>query len=71
MQLENPRLTAVIASLPPDIQAEAARRLARLNRTLALQNKAEAELIDTLRRVLQSPNPQAEQLRQLLKEVTK
>jgi hypothetical protein len=71
MRLENPRLTAVIASLPSDTAAAVAVRLARLNRALANQNKADNDLIDALRRILQSPNRQAERLRQLLKEVTK
>ena len=69
MQLENPKLATLISSLPNDVRVEAARRLAILNRTLASQVKADHDLIDGLRRILQSPNPQAQKLRELIKEV--
>ena len=69
MQLENPKLSAIISSLPNDVRVEAARRLAALNRTMASQVKADNDLIDNLRRILQSPNPQAQKLRELIKEV--
>jgi hypothetical protein len=63
MLLHNPeqarRLAETIASIPTDRQAEAALRLARLNRTLAKQTKSDADLIDNLTRILKSQNPQA------------
>jgi hypothetical protein len=70
MQLENPKLASVIASLSDEVRAEAARKLARLNRALASQNKADTDLIDSLRRVLESRNPQAQRLRELIKEIS-
>jgi hypothetical protein len=70
MQLENPELSRRMSDLVADHnRADIAGRLARLNRALASQNKADTDLIDTLRRILQSPNPQAERLRELLKGI--
>jgi hypothetical protein len=71
MLLENPersrRLTDVVASIPDKL--ELTQRLIKLNRTLARQNKQDADLIDGLRRILESTNPQAKQVRELIKGI--
>lgn len=71
MLLDNPersrRLTDVVASIPDKL--ELTQRLIKLNRTLARQNKQDADLIDGLRRILESTNPQAKQVRELIKGI--
>jgi hypothetical protein len=69
VRLENPKLTELIASTPD--WTGLTERLAKLTRALATQNKADSDLIDALIRILQSPNPQAERLKKLFKEVAK
>jgi hypothetical protein len=75
MLLHNPerarRLDDIIASLPDDRQVRITMRLAELNRTLAKQTKADADLVDNLARILRSQNPQAKRLRKLLREVAR
>jgi hypothetical protein len=48
---------------------DTARLLARAGRLVARRNQQDADLIDGLRRILESPNPQAEKLRQLIKVI--
>jgi hypothetical protein len=73
MQLDNPKrqrsLADVVASLPDKDRADVARRLANLDRHIARANKADADLVDSLLRILKSPHPQAQRLRELLKEI--
>jgi hypothetical protein len=75
MQLENPkrqrRLADIVASLPDKDRAEVGRRLASIDRHVRRAHKADADLIDGLRRILTSQNPQAQRLRELLKEVVR
>jgi hypothetical protein len=51
------------------IDRDTARRLANLSRRVARRHQQDAELIDGLRRILESPNPQAARLRQLIKGI--
>ena len=73
MQLNNPaqqrRLADIIASIPDGDRANVVQRLTNLDRLIARRHKADADLIDSLKRILKSPNPQAERLRQLIKEI--
>jgi hypothetical protein len=73
MLLSNPKqqrtLAEIVADLPDAAKAEAATRIARVNRLIAGRHRQELDLIDSLRRILESPNPQAQRLRQLIKEV--
>jgi hypothetical protein len=68
MLLDNPersrRLAEVVAAAPAN--GEITQRLVNL---LARQTKSDADLIDALRRVLESAAPQARRLRQLIKEI--
>jgi hypothetical protein len=73
MQLNNPKqqrtLAEIVTSLPDGVRAEAATRIAKVNRLAASRHQQDVDLIDSLRRILESPNPQAERLRQLIKEI--
>ena len=73
MQLDNPqrqrRLADIVASIPDPARAEVARRLARVERAIARRHEHDADLIDGLLRILKSPHPQAERLRQLIREI--
>jgi hypothetical protein len=75
MQLNNPKqqrtLAEIIAGLPDSVRVEAATRIARLDRLIARRNQQDTDLIDSLRQILESPNPQAHRLRELLKEVVR
>jgi hypothetical protein len=75
LTLDNPKqrrtLAEIIASVPDSVRAEAAARLAKVGRLIARRHQQDADLIDGLRRILESPNPQAERLRELLKEICK
>ena len=75
LKLDNPKqartLAEIIAGMPDGAKVEAAKRLARVNRLLTRRTRADADLIDSLRWILESPNPQAERLRELLKEICK
>jgi hypothetical protein len=65
----SPSSAEIIARLSEAERAMLAERIARIERALDRRSKADADLIDGLRRILQSPNPQAQRLRQLLKEI--
>jgi hypothetical protein len=52
-------------------RAVVAERLVRVDRLVTRRQQQDADLIDGLRRILESPNPQAERLRELLKEICK
>jgi len=73
MLLNNPKqqrtLAEIVASLPDSVRAEAATRLAKLDRLIKRRHQQDADLVDSLLRILESPNPQAERVRQLIKEV--
>jgi hypothetical protein len=51
------------------IGADTARRLAMVGRLMARRAKADADLVDSLRRILESPTPQAKRLQQLIKGI--
>jgi hypothetical protein len=53
------------------VSADTARRLAGLSRRITRRHQQDADLIDGLRRILESPNPQAVRLRQLIKEIVR
>jgi hypothetical protein len=73
MHLENPaqrrRLADIVASLPDSKRADVVRRLTKVERAIARMHERDTDLIDGLLRILKSPHPQAERLRQLIKEV--
>jgi hypothetical protein len=50
---------------------DTARRLAQVDRLMTRRHQQDADLIDSLRLILESPNRQAERLRELLKEICK
>jgi hypothetical protein len=72
MQLDNPqrqrRLADIVASLPDKDRADVVQRLTKVERAIARRHEQDADLIDGLLRILKSPHPQAERLRQLIKE---
>jgi hypothetical protein len=53
------------------VSVDTARRLAKVDRLVTRRNSADVDLIDSLRRILESPNPQAQRLRELLKEIVR
>jgi hypothetical protein len=59
MQLENPakqrRRADIIATVPDDQKANLSRRLVNLDRLIARRHRADADLADSLLRVLRSP----------------
>jgi hypothetical protein len=71
MQLNYPAqqrtLADIIAALPEDVQNEAAVRIAKLGRTLEQQNKFDAQVAESLDRILM--NAPAETLRPLAKRL--
>jgi len=73
MQLENPaqrrRLVDVIAALPDSDRTNVVRRLASLDRRITRRHKQDADLVDALLRILKSPNPQAQRLRELVADI--
>jgi hypothetical protein len=73
MLLSNPKqqrtLAEIVADLPDAIKSEAATRIARVNRLLTRRNQQDSDLLDSLMRILKSPNPQAQRLRELIKGI--
>jgi hypothetical protein len=73
MLLTNPKqhrtLAEIIASVPDSVRVEAATRIAKVNRLVTRRHQQDADLVDSLLRILESPNPQAERVRQLIKEI--
>jgi hypothetical protein len=53
------------------IDQDTALRLANLNRRVTRRQQQDTDLIHSLRRILESPNPQAQRLRELLKEIVR
>jgi hypothetical protein len=58
MLLSNPKqqrtLSEIVASLPDAVRAEAATRIARVNRLIASRQRQDSDLADALLRVLKS-----------------
>jgi hypothetical protein len=75
LRLDNPKqqrtLAEIVASVPDSARVEIATRLAKVGRLVTRRQQQDADLLDGLRRILESPNPQAERLRELLKEICK
>jgi len=67
----SPSSAEIIARLSEAERAVVAERLVRVDRLVTRRQQQDADLIDGLRRILESPNPQAERLRELLKEICK
>jgi hypothetical protein len=71
MLLNNPAqgrsLSQLLSSLPESARAEAAMKVVRLNRALASRHKHDAELADSLLRVLKLPL--GKELRQTIREI--
>ena len=75
LRLDNPKqqrtLAEIVASVPDSARVEIATRLAKVGRLVTRRQQQDADLLDGLRRILESSNPQAERLRELLKEICK
>jgi hypothetical protein len=56
----------IVAELNPAVVSSA---MVRIERHFKRQREQDCEFLDSLRRILESPNPQAQRLRQLIKEV--
>ena len=80
MQLNNPAqqrtLAEIIASLPDDVKNEAAIRIAKLGRTLEQQNRFDAQVAESLERILRGApaetlRPLAKQIRKRIREISR
>jgi hypothetical protein len=80
MQLNNPAqqrtLVDIIAALPDDVKNEAAIRIAKLGRTLEQQNRFDAQVAESLDRILMNApaetlRPLAQQIRKRIREISR
>jgi hypothetical protein len=65
------RIDEIVESLSEPDRVLVAEKMAELDRKLEQRRTFDAAIVDSLTRILESPNPQAKRLRQLIKEIAK
>jgi hypothetical protein len=69
MQMLSPNSAAILSRLSEPERATVAERMVRIERLTTKRHQQDADLIDSLLRILSSANPQARKIRQLIKDI--